>query len=81
MAKVKDIAMQIRGVSYHPEDLHDNLDEDSVVLLRANNIKDGKLILDDSFNGNLDGMLEAVRISSTYEGRRVIITPGIVENS
>ena len=46
MAKVKDIAMQIRGVSYHPEDLHDNLDEDSVVLLRANNIKDGKLILD-----------------------------------
>lgn len=47
MAKVKDIAMQIRGVSYHPEDLHDNLDEDSIVLLRANNIKDGKLILDD----------------------------------
>lgn len=47
MAKVKDIAMQIRGVSYHPEDLHNNLDEDSVVLLRANNIKDGKLILDD----------------------------------
>ena len=47
MEKVKDIAMQIRGVSYHPEDLHDNLDEDSVVLLRANNIKDGKLILDD----------------------------------
>lgn len=47
MAKVKDIAMQIRGVSYHPEDLHDNLDEDSVVLLRANNIKDGKLVLDD----------------------------------
>lgn len=47
MAKVKDIAVQIRGVSYHPEDLHDNLDEDSVVLLRANNIKDGKLILDD----------------------------------
>lgn len=47
MAKVKDIAMQIRGVSYHPEDLHNALDEDSVVLLRANNIKDGKLILDD----------------------------------
>ena len=47
MAKVKDIAMQIRGVSYHPEDLHNTLDEDSVVLLRANNIKDGKLILDD----------------------------------
>lgn len=41
----------------------------------------GKLILDDSFNGNLEGMLEAVRISSTYEGRKVIITPGIVEST
>ena len=47
MAKVKDIAMQIRGVSYHPEDLRNTLDDDSVVLLRANNIKDGKLLLDD----------------------------------
>lgn len=48
MAKIKDIATQIRGVSYHPEDLHDTLDENSVILLRANNIKDGKLILDDA---------------------------------
>lgn len=47
MAKVKDIAMQIRGVSYHPEDLRNTLDDDSIVLLRANNIKDGKLLLDD----------------------------------
>jgi len=41
----------------------------------------GKLILDDSFNGNLEGMLEAVKISSTHEGRKVIITPGIVEST
>jgi UDP-N-acetylmuramoyl-tripeptide--D-alanyl-D-alanine ligase len=34
----------------------------------------GKLIIDDSFNGNLEGMLEAVNICSTYEGRKVIIT-------
>ena len=47
MAKIKNIATQIRGVSYHPEDLHDTLDENSVILLRANNIKDGKLLLDD----------------------------------
>ncbi len=39
-----------------------------------------KLILDDSFNGNLDGMLEAIEIASTYEGRKVIITPGLVES-
>jgi len=41
----------------------------------------GKLILDDSFNGNLEGMLEAVEIASTYEGRKVIVTPGIVEST
>jgi len=41
----------------------------------------GKLILDDSFNGNLEGMLEAVQISSTYDGRKVIITPGLVEST
>ncbi len=41
----------------------------------------GKLILDDSFNGNLEGMLEACEISSTYEGRKVIVTPGLVESN
>lgn len=41
----------------------------------------GKVIIDDSFNGNLEGMLEAVNICSTYEGRKVIITPGLVEST
>ncbi len=41
----------------------------------------GKLIIDDSFNGNLEGMLEAVNICSTYTGRKVIVTPGIVEST
>jgi len=41
----------------------------------------GKLILDDSYNGNLEGMLEAVQIASTHEGRKVIITPGLVEST
>lgn len=45
--KVKNLAKQIRGVSYKPEDLHDSLDEDSVILLRANNIDEGKIIFDD----------------------------------
>jgi len=41
----------------------------------------GKLILDDSYNGNLEGMLEAVQIASTHDGRKVIITPGLVEST
>ena len=47
MARLGDIVEQIRGVSYSPSDLHDNLDNDSVILLRANNIQNGKIVLDD----------------------------------
>ena len=45
--KLKNLAKQIRGVSYKPEDLHDSLDDDSVILLRANNIDEGKINFDD----------------------------------
>lgn len=41
----------------------------------------GKIIIDDSFNGNFDGMMSSYALASTYGGRKVIITPGIVESS
>ena len=41
----------------------------------------GKIILDDGYNGNIDGMLEGVRLCSLHTGRKVIITPGLVESS
>jgi UDP-N-acetylmuramoyl-tripeptide--D-alanyl-D-alanine ligase len=41
----------------------------------------GKLILDDGYNGNIEGMLEAVRLCSLHDGRKVIVTPGLVESS
>lgn len=41
----------------------------------------GKLILDDSFNGNIEGMKEAIRISSEHQGRKVIVTPGVIEST
>jgi len=39
----------------------------------------GKVILDDSFNGNVDGMLASFDLATTYEGRKVVITPGLIE--
>ena len=39
----------------------------------------GKVILDDSFNGNVDGMSEAIALCKTYSGTKVIVTPGLVE--
>ncbi|OCL90000.1 Mur ligase family protein [Aliarcobacter thereius] len=41
----------------------------------------GKLIIDDSFNGNYEGMMEAFNISKNHKGRRVVITPGLVESN
>lgn len=38
-----------------------------------------KIILDDSFNGNFDGMSEAIALSSLHKGRKVIVTPGLIE--
>jgi len=39
----------------------------------------GKVILDDSFNGNIDGMMASFDLASTYKGRKVVITSGLVE--
>ncbi len=39
----------------------------------------GKVILDDSFNGNIDGMLASFELAESYPGRKVVITPGLVE--
>jgi UDP-N-acetylmuramoyl-tripeptide--D-alanyl-D-alanine ligase len=41
----------------------------------------GKLIIDDGYNGNIDGMLEGIRLCSLHDGRKVIVTPGLVESS
>ena len=45
--KIKDFAKQIRGVSYKTSDLHEELDSQSVILLRANNISNGLINFDD----------------------------------
>ena len=47
MTKVKELVKQVRGVSYKPGDLHNELNENSVILLRANNIDDGQINFDD----------------------------------
>lgn len=47
MSKIMDIAVQIRGVSYKPNDLRDSLTNDSVIILRANNIDNDQVNYDD----------------------------------
>ena len=66
------------GVS--EEQIKDALQELQPVEHRLQKIEaGGKLIIDDSFNGNIDGMLSSFDLASTYDGRKVVITPGLVE--
>lgn len=41
--------------------------------------KEPKFIIDDGFNGNFKGMSQSYELCKTYQGRRVLVTPGIVE--
>ncbi len=40
----------------------------------------GKLIIDDSFNGNFEGMSSSYALVKAYAGRKILITPGIIES-
>ena len=39
----------------------------------------GKIIIDDSFNGNIEGMISSIELVKNFNGNKIIITPGLVE--
>ncbi len=41
--------------------------------------KEPKFIIDDGFNGNFKGMSASYELCKTYKGRKVLVSPGIVE--
>ena len=42
--------------------------------------RNGSLLLDDAYNANPAGCLEAVRVLASFEGcRKILVTPGLVE--
>lgn len=43
--------------------------------------KEPKFIIDDGFNGNFKGMSESYRLCKLYKGRKVLVSPGIMEVS
>jgi UDP-N-acetylmuramoyl-tripeptide--D-alanyl-D-alanine ligase len=54
-------------------------------LQKISDAKDGaKTIIDDSYNGNLEGMCEGVRLCATHSkdmGKKIILTCGIIEST
>ncbi|NDJ27522.1 UDP-N-acetylmuramoyl-tripeptide--D-alanyl-D-alanine ligase [Campylobacter sp. MIT 12-8780] len=43
--------------------------------------KEPKFIIDDGFNGNFEGMKQSYELCKSYKGRKVLVTPGIIEVS
>ncbi|MCX2683602.1 UDP-N-acetylmuramoyl-tripeptide--D-alanyl-D-alanine ligase [Campylobacter sp. MIT 21-1685] len=41
--------------------------------------KEPKFIIDDGYNGNLKGMSQSYMLCKQYAGRKVLVTPGIIE--
>ena len=37
------------------------------------------VIIDDSYNSNVDGIVAAMEVLQTFEGRKIVLTPGLVE--
>lgn len=47
---------------------------------RLNIVNKGKtIIIDDSYNANLKGVLEALKILDTYKSKKIVITGGLIE--
>ncbi len=47
--------------------------------LELKNISEELTIIDDSFNGNIEGMQEGINILSKFDNIRILITPGIID--
>ena len=58
VVRLGELIEQIRGVSYQPADLRTSEDKDGVMLLRANNIQDGKIVLNDVLYVSIDKVNE-----------------------
>ena len=39
----------------------------------------GVVVIDDSYNSNVDGFKMAMEVLDSFEGRKIILTPGLVE--
>lgn len=40
-----------------------------------------KFIINDGFNGNLKGMISSYELISSFDGKKIVVTPGIIEGS
>lgn len=74
-----DIAKEL-GVQHHSiQNGVKNIPFISHRLEVIRNTSTGVIVIDDSYNGNFDGFCSGIQTLSRAQGRKIILTPGIVE--
>lgn len=64
-----------------PEEIALGISRQSAVKHRLELIPNNKnvVIIDDSYNANIDGVKAALEVLDTFPGRKIVLTPGLVE--
>lgn len=64
-----------------PEEIALGISRQSAVKHRLELIPNNKnvVIIDDSYNANVDGIKAAMEVLDTFTGRKIVLTPGLVE--
>jgi len=74
-----DIALEV-GISI--EQIIEDISHLKSVEHRLQKIEaGGKIIIDDSYNGNFEGISSAIELAKQHNGKKVIVTPGLVESN
>ena len=68
-------------VGLSPEEIAQGINRLTTIEHRLELVPNNKniVIIDDSYNSNVDGVRAAMEVLDTFEGRKIVLTPGLVE--
>lgn len=65
LAEIKDALKNLKPIKHRLEPIY--------------NTHTGIMVIDDSYNGNLNGIISGINVLNRAKGRKIVLTPGLVE--
>ena len=68
-------------IGMNPEEISQGINRLQTVVHRLELVPNNKdiVIIDDSYNSNIDGVKSALEVLEMFSGRKIVLTPGLVE--
>ena len=68
-------------IGLKPEEIANGINRIQTLMHRLELLPNNRdiIIIDDSYNSNQDGVVAAMEVLDTFEGRKIVLTPGLVE--